>query len=173
MARAISIRTKIATLSGACLAATALVLIGWNLVAGRQTSDFVQQRTEAALRIDANNYLETLATGAAGAVRREFTAALMPARDLAAIFAMLAGPDSAVPVDQRRAEINRILQAVLRGQPELNGTYTAWEPGALDGRDEANRDLPGIGTDVTGRFIPYWIRDPSGHVAMQPLVEDR
>jgi methyl-accepting chemotaxis protein len=41
----------------------------------------------------------------------------------------------------------------------------------LDGQDETYKNKRETGTDGTGRFIPYWNRDQSGHVAMQPLVE--
>ncbi|HEY0181971.1 MAG TPA: methyl-accepting chemotaxis protein [Rhodopila sp.] len=166
-----SIRTKIATLSGLCLFGIALVLSGWNLVAGWRTSDFVQQRTEAVLSTDAQDYLRTVAAEQAGIIGGEFRSAMDTARDLSATFATLAGPDSSLAPELRRGQFNRILDAALRSVPTLNGTYTAWEPDALDGGDAAFKGRRDTGTDATGRFLPYWNRDKSGHVAMQPLVE--
>jgi methyl-accepting chemotaxis protein len=166
-----SVRTKIATLSGLCLFGAALVLSGWNLVAGWQTSSFVQQRTEALLRSNAEHFVGSVAADQAGVIRLEFRTALDIARELAGAFATLAAPDSSLAPDVRRGQLNRILEAALRRTPALNGTYTAWEPNALDDADAAVKGKRETGTDETGRFIPYWNRDKSGHVAMQPLVE--
>ncbi|MGM0770441.1 MAG: ATP-binding protein [Halobacteriota archaeon] len=53
-----------------------------------------------------------------------------------------------------REEVNRIMQAILKDNPHLLGTYVCYEPNAFDGMDSefANRD----GYDSTGRFSPYW-----------------
>ena len=67
--------------------------------------------------------------------------------------------------------MNAILAANLKREPLLNGTYTAWEPNAVDGEDAAFKDKRDTGTDGTGRFLPYWNRDDKGHMAMQTLVE--
>ena len=101
----------------------------------------------------------------------EFRTALAAARDEATTFAVLASPTGGLPAEARRTEINKILEAILKREPRLNGTYTAWEPDALDGQDASFRDRRETGTDQTGRYIPYWNRDQSGHIAMQPLVE--
>lgn len=171
MLRFSSVKGKIATLAGLCLLGSALVLIGWNLFVARQTADFVQEKTEAALNRDAEAYLGTIANEQARKLRLEFHAALDVARDLASVFGTMAGPESTLPVDQRRAEFNHILKNVLEREPTLNGTYTAWEPAAVDGRDDTFRNRRETGTDASGRFIPYWNRNASGHIGMQPLVE--
>ena len=67
--------------------------------------------------------------------------------------------------------MNAILLNVLKDNPRFNGTYSAWEPDALDGQDAAFRSHADVGSDATGRFLPYWTRDAAGHVAIQPLVE--
>ncbi|BDA83126.1 chemotaxis protein [Aureimonas sp. SA4125] len=71
----------------------------------------------------------------------------------------------------RRTQFNSILLGVLNDNPGFNGTYSAWEPGALDGNDDAYKGRQDVGSDVTGRFLPYWTRDAAGQVAVQPLVE--
>lgn len=49
-----------------------------------------------------------------------------------------------------------ILRDILRNNPELIGTWTAWEPNAFDGRDSEYVNTPG--SDQTGRFVPYVTR---------------
>ncbi|MBS0642700.1 MAG: HAMP domain-containing protein [Proteobacteria bacterium] len=119
----------------------------------------------------AEEFLGQVAAVQANKILLDFRTALDAARDMAASFSILADGKSGLPAEARRTDINRILEAVLRREPLLNGTYTAWEPDALDGQDAAYRNRRETGTDATGRYIPYWNRDNSGHVAMQPLVE--
>jgi methyl-accepting chemotaxis protein len=70
-----------------------------------------------------------------------------------------------------RDQINAILLKVLKDNPNFNGTYSCWEPDALDGRDsEFKTGKDGNNAD-TGRFTPYWNRDKNGNIAVQPLVE--
>ena len=171
MFRFASVKSKIATLAGLCLLASMVALIGCNVFLAYQTGQFVQDKTETVLNKNAEAYLGAVANEQARNIRLEFRSALDAARHLASIFAVMTGPDSALPAEQRRAEFNRILATLLRNNPTLNGTYTAWEPDALDGQDAAYRNRANTGTDATGRFIPYWNRDKSGHIGMQPLVE--
>jgi methyl-accepting chemotaxis protein len=166
-----SVKAKIAALSAVCLLTGVLALTGWSLLAARSTGHFVQDTTADLLNRKAMAFLGEVAAVQARTVRLEFRTALDAARDMASSFAILAGPQGTTPVAARRGQINSILAAILNREPLLNGTYTAWEPNALDGQDDAFRDQRDSGTDATGRFIPYWNRDAAGHVAMQPLVE--
>jgi methyl-accepting chemotaxis protein len=150
-----SVRTKIAALSGACLLGTAVLLTGWNLLTAFRTAEVVENRTEALLDQGAIDYLGSVAAVQANRIRLEFRTALDAARAMASTFGVLAGPESGLEPELRRSQINRILAAVLRNEPNLNGTYTAWEPDALDGADAFYRGQRTTGTDGTGRFIPY------------------
>ena len=70
-----------------------------------------------------------------------------------------------------RNQINAILLNVLKGNPNFNGTYSCWEPNALDGTDDAFKDGQNGNNSVTGRYTPYWTRSADGKIAVQPLVE--
>jgi methyl-accepting chemotaxis protein len=67
-----------------------------------------------------------------------------------------------------RAAYNRILQNVLEKNPQLLGSWTAWEPNALDGQDSLHVNAPGH--DATGRFVPYWVRGDNG-IQLDPLID--
>jgi methyl-accepting chemotaxis protein len=84
---------------------------------------------------------------------------------------LLAGPSSSLPPATRRTELKKILETLLRQEPTLNGTYTAFEPNALDGLDADFRGKRETGTVDTGRFLAYWTRDKSGKIGLQTLVE--
>ncbi|MGB9941403.1 histidine kinase dimerization/phosphoacceptor domain -containing protein, partial [Methanosarcina sp.] len=66
-----------------------------------------------------------------------------------------------------RAEVLKILENQLLKNPELLGTYVAFEPGAFDGRDAEYANTPAH--DATGRFVPYWHRI-RGNVTVEPLL---
>ena len=167
-----SIKAKIATLSGGCLLMSAMVLVGWSLVGGRQTGDFVQQKTETLLNKNAENHLGAIANANRHAISGlNLDIALDAARGFASTFSLLAGPSSSLPPATRRTELKKILETLLRQEPTLNGTYTAIEPNALDGLDADFRGKRETGTVDTGKVPAYWTRDKSGKIGLQTLVE--
>jgi len=54
----------------------------------------------------------------------------------------------------RRPFINRTLEGIVAGSPDVLGAWAVWEPNALDGPDSAR--LGAEGSDAAGRFAPYW-----------------
>eukprot|EP00903_Cladosiphon_okamuranus_P003573 g3571.t1 len=63
-----------------------------------------------------------------------------------------------------RSVYDDVLRHTLVASPEIYGTWTVWEPGAL-GEDRQFRNRPGH--DSTGRFIPFWF-DGGGSVNVEP-----
>ena len=67
-----------------------------------------------------------------------------------------------------RAVYDEILQTTLRAHPDWLGSWSGWEPNALDGRDSAFVNTPG--SDATGRYVPYW-NNGSGTVVKDVLTD--
>ncbi len=63
-----------------------------------------------------------------------------------------------------------MLSEALKSNPDLNGTYSCWEPNAFDNQDGQNINGKDGNNDQTGRFTPYWIRD-NNQINVQSLVE--
>lgn len=168
-----SLQTRIAVLSALCVLGTILVLVAFGVVSANTTEHVVETNISQILDKKTQEAVQNMASSQAGAIRVEFETALNAARTMAHSFASLVDPanPAALPPETRREAFNAILFNVLASYPLFNGTYSAWEPNALDGRDDAFRLLPQTGTDGTGRFIPYWNRDQNGRIALQPLVE--
>jgi methyl-accepting chemotaxis protein len=168
-----SIQAKIAVLAGACLLVSAGTVTVFNVVSASRTSAYVETSVSDALDQRTRDALASTAAVQAGMIGGEFRVALDAARNMARAFAVLGGTieSSATPTATRREQVNAILRRVLEAEPRFNGTYTAWEPDALDGRDAEFRGRRETGTDASGRFIPYWNRGQDGRIAMQPLVE--
>ncbi|WP_020087813.1 methyl-accepting chemotaxis protein [Hyphomicrobium zavarzinii] len=67
-----------------------------------------------------------------------------------------------------RDGLDQTLKQLLETNPELLGTWTGWEPDALDGKD---KEFAGATAhDATGRFVPYWNR-ADGKIARDVLVD--
>jgi methyl-accepting chemotaxis protein len=70
-------------------------------------------------------------------------------------------------VERRRFLFDTFLRGVTERNPDIIGTWSAWEPNALDGRDSVYVNTPG--TDSTGRYISSW-HWSNGRVAVEPLT---
>ncbi|MEA1673473.1 methyl-accepting chemotaxis protein [Nitrospirillum sp. BR 11163] len=168
-----SLQTKISLLSALCVLGATGALVGYGLVASSNTKAFVGEQVGELTDSKTREGLQTLASTQAGIIRSTLDGAFDSARDMARTFEVLANAQDKVGTAPalRRAQFNAVLLNVLKANPRFNGTYSAWEPDALDGQDTAFKDRHDVGSDATGRFLPYWTRDASGHVAIQPLVE--
>ncbi|AJD51365.1 methyl-accepting chemotaxis sensory transducer with Cache sensor [Thalassospira xiamenensis M-5 = DSM 17429] len=152
--------------------ATVAALVGYNLVSTRISNDHV---TTEVMEIVDSQVKETLLNRArfeAMKIQSELNTGFDAARNLAHVFSVLADDKNAgTPASERRAQLNAALENVLEENSAFNGTYSAWEPNALDGNDAAFKGNKAMGSDDTGRFLPYWTRSASGDIAIQPLVE--
>ena len=73
-----------------------------------------------------------------------------------------------IPLENRRALLNIILEGAVRDNPEIIGVWSVWEPNALEGNDRKFLGAPGTNKD--GRFAPYWYWE-KGEV-QQEILDD-
>ncbi|MCT8266946.1 methyl-accepting chemotaxis protein [Afifella sp. JA880] len=167
-----SVKFRITALSAACVIVLTAVLLGFGIYAARDTSRYVNENVDELLDRTSKQSLQRLANAQAGTIRAEVETAFDAARNMARTFEVMASSGgTATPIYQRRDQLNAVLLSVLKDNPRFNGTYSAWLPNALDGRDEMYGDRKDMGSDATGRVLPYWTRDADGNIALQPLVE--
>ncbi|MBK8084070.1 MAG: HAMP domain-containing protein [Devosia sp.] len=67
-----------------------------------------------------------------------------------------------------RAVYDSVIRRFLEENPDLLGTWSGWEPNALDGNDAAYANA--AGHDASGRYVPYWNRG-GGQIAVEPLID--
>jgi methyl-accepting chemotaxis protein len=146
------------------------VLVGYSLYTARTNQQHVNDRVSKLLETRSLDGLKNLASNYAGKIRAEFDVALDAARTMANIFTLSKEKENGGLL-LGRDQINAILLKVLNDNPNFNGTYSCWEPNALDGRDGEFRTGQDGNNKLTGRFTPYWNRDEQGKIAVQPLVE--
>ncbi len=168
-----SIQLKISLMAGVCLLLTAGILVTYGLISSSKTQTFTIDNVSQQQEKMALDGLSKLAGEQAGKIQSEFELALDAARTMANVFEVGKSKDKygMTTLNLSRSGLNAILLNVLKANPKFNGTYSCWEPNALDGLDQNyHNGIDGNNKD-TGRFTPYWTRDASGNIAVQPLVE--
>ncbi|GMM62297.1 methyl-accepting chemotaxis protein [Novosphingobium pituita] len=167
-----SVKGKIAVMAGACIVIAFAVLVAYSTFSTFRTHSYVNSRVSDMISGQVNENLQNRADAEARFIKSELDTAFDAARNMANSFEQMAAPGaSGTPMGERRAQFNAVLRNVLEHNPRFNGTYSAWEPNGLDGNDGAHVNDTAMGSDATGRFLPYWTRAANGNIAIQPLVE--
>ena len=166
-----SIKSKIVVLSGLSVLAAVGGLFSYSLIAARNSQTVVAENVSELTQNMTKESLQRLATTQAAKVQASLNEAFDSARNMARMFEAMIDGDAPIQAGDRRAQLNKVLLRVLKDHPSLNGTYSAWEPNALDGMDDRFRNNAKAGSDATGRFLPYWTRNAQAQVDIQPLVE--
>lgn len=161
-----SIQRRIAALAGACLLGSVVFLVIYGVVSERSTRALVSSRVGELTEQITVDSLKNLAGDKAGNIRSKFDLALDAARTMSNVFEV-----NKKRGDLSRNQVNSILRRVLEDNPELNGTYSCWEPDSIDNQDSSFRTGNDGNNATTGRFTPYWNRGANGKIAVQPLVE--
>ncbi|QGY41802.1 HAMP domain-containing protein [Pseudodesulfovibrio cashew] len=164
-----SIKTKIVFMSGTCLLATVIVLVAVQMFSQSQSEQFVTEKVNALIENQTRQGLLATAEREANSLADKININLVTARTIADAFKAIRERPEASSFNLREM-FNDILLTVLKDNPEFLGTYSAWEPDALDGKDAQYAGDKATGHDDSGRFVPYWNRDESGRIARQPLV---
>ena len=123
----------------------------------------VSTKSVTMAKTSAFEIADSTANQYANQVSNEMNNSVVSMRSLASAFK---GMKESNNVD--RTTMNAMLSNVLMDNPQFLGTWSVWEPNALDGKDADYVNMPGH--DTTGRFIPYWTRG-SGDIELEPLVD--
>lgn len=125
---------------------------------------FIGIKSTQSAKESAVREMEQIAQNSGQLVSSEIGMVFSTARSMAQQFETHAN----LPAEQRRPYFNQQMRYILEQNPRLLGTWTGWEPNALDGLDArfANKE----GSDATGRFIPYWNRG-NGQIVIEALVD--
>src|SRR3989344_1072424 len=164
-----SLQARICTAAGICLLISSASLVLYGLYSSRSNEAFVSQGVSALIEQTALREIHNLAESRAANIQATLQNALDAAQTMAGIFAASKAAQSSLVFG--REQVNAVLLSALKDNPKFNGTYSCWEPDALDGQDQAFRNERDGNNSLTGRFTPYWTRNAEGRIAVQPLVE--
>ncbi|GAK49031.1 methyl-accepting chemotaxis protein [Candidatus Moduliflexus flocculans] len=163
-----SLQMRLVILFGACLLLTVGAVIVYNVIAARSTEKFVTGTTITLSSEELKMEILAQANAVAFEIQGYMNIAMATSRTLRDMLAGIKDPSINLKLDRNR--INSILRSTLQQNPNFLGTYTLWEPNALDGLDAMYQGTPGH--DATGRFIPYWNRGTAdGSIIMDPLLD--
>jgi len=163
-----SVRTTITLLSGSCILAVVMALVGYVLFAGMRTQSLVDTHTAQLAERAAQARLDAQARAIAGSLMQKLSLPLTIARGIAQLNAQA---DSSAERHLRidREGLSNLLQQTLLDNPELLDVYAGWEPNAFDNADAQYAGRSEAGYDATGRFMPWWYRKPEGGLKVEPL----
>jgi len=164
------IRWKIVLASCLSLVATVIVTQAFNINLFNSTQNQVIQMTEEILYEELSERLIGIGKKEGEKVSGQINQAMQSARSFAASIEALRldAKEFNHPAEQIRPRIIKVLKKVLSHEPLFLGTYTAFEPKALDGADTPSLQLGG--EDKQGRFVPYIYRTPSSESNLEPLI---
>lgn len=163
-----SVRTTITLLSGSCILAVVMALVGYVLFAGMRTQSLVDTHTAQLAERAAQARLDAQAQAIAGSLMQKLDLPLTVARGIAQLNAQ-ADSSAERPLRIDREGLNNLLQQTLLDNPDLLDVYAGWEPNAFDGADAQYAGRSEAGYDATGRFMPWWYRTPEGGLKVEPL----
>ncbi|WP_432735721.1 methyl-accepting chemotaxis protein [Maridesulfovibrio sp. FT414] len=165
-----SIKTKILLSSACCIVILAASIISLQIWDQNKTSLFVGNEVNKLIEVSTQKGLLAVAKGEAGVIGSKLEKNIDTARTIASAFKSIRLNDTARNNIDIRKVFSDLLLTTLKDNPEFLGTYSAWEPNAIDGNDELYKGKTEDGYDDSGRFISYWNRDKTGHIARQALV---
>ncbi|MCE0492641.1 methyl-accepting chemotaxis protein [Vibrio salinus] len=167
-----SIQTKIALTAGICLFITAGMLVVFSIYSSTTTQGFVSHNVSSLVNNETEKKLVSTAQDYAQSISRRLEEAISSARAIADASGAAKAYDLNHNVQSlTRPLFNSMLVRVLKSNPDLNGTYSCWAPNAFDNKDPHFRNGENGNNKDTGRFTPYWVRDSSGNIRVQSLVE--
>ena len=143
-----------------CATATTLVVLSLAV-----TSAVIAVRSSGTAEDASMHQARTSAREAAAAVQAQIGTKLGAVANLAAAMSALREADIA----PSRPQVSAMTQGMLHSFGDLIGGAVTWEPDALDGKDA---DFAGKAPeyDATGRYMPYYTRNPDGTLHVEPIV---
>ena len=148
------------------MAIIATVLVVFSVYSTGTTQHIVTEKVSHILETKSKTALTYLLSSCAATVEKALQDNLDTARTTGKIFEVLhAQPQK----EHLRELVTTILRANLENNPAYLGSYSAWEPNALDGNDMAYANT--TAHDASGRFITYWKRDAAGKINRQALED--
>ncbi|GAB2192005.1 methyl-accepting chemotaxis protein [Sessilibacter sp. MAH1] len=173
-----SIQVTIAVIGALCLVATSATLVTSGVITSKSTQKLVSDQVEEQVNSITLQNLQNLSGRYAKEVGSSFDLAFDAARSMAISFSSALSSEGEVgSINLSRDYVNDVLLNNLIFNDGFNGTYSCWEPNALDGNDNQFKlgslfQTTSEGNNPeSGRFTPYWTRSKDGNIGVQPLVE--
>lgn len=159
----ISIQQRFAIWAGACLFIVVIcsAMIGiWQFT---QAKDELSQQSEVVIKQQVEEFLTVISSDLSLSMSSNLERGLHKAQTLASTMSALLHHD----IEDKRTIALDILEQVLRDNPDFLGTFVNFEPNTFSRFDFEYTNA--IGSDETGRFIPYLTMQDNGEVLIENL----
>jgi len=169
-----SIKWRITLLSGLCLLAVVVAILGAALVQTREISQALKAGSTATFKTMAVARLDDHTHSQALLMQAFFEAGRSHAEGVAEQLLQLQAlhEQGVLDASALRRQIIEQARAALARRQQLLGLYVVYEPDALDGADRTFADQPGLAGNPTGRFALYWSQARPGQLNQAVLSED-
>ncbi len=148
-----SIKSKIAFPAGIGLLITAAILVTYSISSTTANNRLINQTVSTLVERITLEKMQSVASEYALSISRRLEKGMQAAQTLANTAAATHAEDanqSAAILD--RSVFNMMLSEVLKSNPDLNGTYSCWEPNIFDNNDAKNLNGENGNNAQTGRF---------------------
>ncbi|WP_420875008.1 hypothetical protein [Pseudomonas anguilliseptica] len=154
----LSIQLKITLLAGLCLLAIVAVLVSASVIQASRSANLVKQASSAMLQESAQLRMSARGESQALQMQRYFMDAYQYGRGAATqvLFIREQAEKRFLDAFDLREDLTRQVRSALEANRSLLGIYVAFEPNALDGKDDLFADQENLGSNDKGRFSIYW-----------------
>ncbi|MCY1273329.1 methyl-accepting chemotaxis protein [Pseudomonas jinjuensis] len=168
----LNIQNKIVLLASLCLILVVSLLVGLSLYQNQRSTERVKDASRQMLADAAETNLQAQSKVQALQLQRLFLRTYDYGQGVSHQLLSLRAQAARGEIDARtlRQRLTDELRDAIAAKADLLGLYLIFEPHALDGADQQFRDQSALGSNETGRFTLYWVRDESG--TPTPVIGD-
>ena len=169
----LSIQLKITLLAGLCLLAIVAVLVSASVIQASRSASLVKQASTAMLQESAQLRMTARGESQALQMQRYFMDAYQYGRGAATqvLFIREQAEKRFLDAFDLREDLTRQVRSALEANRSLLGIYVAFEPNALDGKDDLFTDQENLGSNDKGRFSIYWAQGDDGELSAEAMKE--
>ena len=170
----LSIQLKITLLAGLCLLAIVAVLVSASVIQASRSASLVKQASSTMLQESAQLRMSARGESQALQIQRYFMDAYQYGRGAATqvLFIREQAEKRFLDAFDLREDLTRQVRSALEANRSLLGIYVAFEPNALDGKDELFADQENLGSNSNGRFSIYWSQSNNGELSSEAMTEE-
>ncbi|WEJ74419.1 methyl-accepting chemotaxis protein [Pseudomonas sp. PSE14] len=171
--RRLSIQWKITLLAGLCLLGVVSLLSGLSVFRTQHSTALVKESSARMLDEAAQARLRSRGEVQAMRIQRYIMDAYQYGKGFSRQVMFLRDQAQKRFLDayDLREDLTRQVKTALEGNPELLGLYVAFEPNALDGKDQLFAGQAEIGSNDAGRFSLYWSQATPGQLESEATNE--
>jgi len=160
-----SIQRQISISAGLCFAISISLLLIINTYYLNNIKELVIEKTTTQSITQARIELAAIAKSQAGTINTLLTESAAIAQGMATtMLAQLDYHDANIT----REGVSQYIKGVLSRHSNIVGAYIAWQPNAVDQRDNEYKSF-GNHSHSNGQFAPYWTRSANGTLGLRPL----